>query len=173
MRSSFEHMENHTEIIIDRDREAKSHALCAQRGLAPPLLARFRNGPLVQIHHWPGLPPLKIWSAKPVWRAVARRLGEWHARLPISAVVQHKKASSNGANGSKPNGLAHGGSGLESRSPVPNIWTVMQKWVLALPRNSPKQEARIQMLQKELDRSFQDLDNQARSGLVWFRVRTL
>ena len=35
----------------------------------------------------------------------------------------------------------------------------MQKWLHALPCDSPKQEGRKQLLQKELERSFKDLDN--------------
>ncbi|USW50857.1 Putative protein kinase-like domain superfamily [Septoria linicola] len=33
-----------TEILIDREREIKTHALLASKGLASPLLARFENG---------------------------------------------------------------------------------------------------------------------------------
>jgi ethanolamine kinase len=95
---------------------------------------------------------------------VARRLGEWHARLPVSAVVEHNGYSLNGGNGHKANGLTYDGSELAARNPVPNIWSVMQKWVHALPCDHPKQEARKQLLQKELDRSFADLDSRRGPG---------
>jgi ethanolamine kinase len=40
----------------------------------------------------------------------------------------------------------------------------MQKWTLALPCNSPKQKARKELLQNELERSFTDLDNERGPG---------
>ncbi|OCT51536.1 putative ethanolamine kinase [Cladophialophora carrionii] len=158
---------NHTEIIIDRDREARSHGLCAELGLAPPLLARFRNGLLYKFIIGQVCTPPDLVS-EPVWRAVARRLGEWHARLPIAAVVEEKKEVKNGVNGHRLNGNEPACSELASRQPVPNMWSVMQKWVHALPCDSPKQEARKQLLQKELDRSFKDLDNERGPGSSGF-----
>lgn len=106
--------------------------------------------------------------SEPVWRAVAKRLGEWHARLPVAAVVENKEDITNGTNGHKSNGTAVGASGLASRRPTPNIWSVIQKWVDALPCDNPKQEARKQLLQKELDRSFKDLDNDRGPGSFGF-----
>ncbi|KIW67086.1 hypothetical protein PV04_06359 [Phialophora macrospora] len=158
---------NNTEIIIDRDREARSHGLCAERGLAPPLLARFKNGLLYRFIIGQVCTPQDLVS-EPVWRAVARRLGEWHARMPNAAVVEDKKEVSNVVNGHKLNGKEPDGSELASRQPAPNMWSVMQKWVHALPSNSPKQEARKQLLQKELDRSFKDLDNERGPGSSGF-----
>ena len=35
---------NDSDILIDRDMEATTHALLAERDLAAPLLARFQNG---------------------------------------------------------------------------------------------------------------------------------
>lgn len=106
--------------------------------------------------------------SEPVWRAVARRLGEWHARLPVAAVVESKEDIPNGANGHKSNGAAVDASSLASRRPTPNIWSVIQRWVDALPCDNPKQEARKQLLQKELDRSFKDLDNDRGPGSFGF-----
>ncbi|KAJ9607702.1 hypothetical protein H2200_007780 [Cladophialophora chaetospira] len=157
---------NNTDLIIDRNREERSHALCAQQGLAPPLLARFRNGLLYRYIQGQVCTPQDLIS-EPVWRAVARRLGQWHAVLPISAVVE-EKVKLNGTNGHNLNGDMASGSALASRNPVPNIWTVIQKWVNALPCESAKQEARKQLLQKELDRSFEDLDNDRGPGVSGF-----
>jgi ethanolamine kinase len=131
-------------------------------------LARFKNGLLYRYIIGQVCTPQDLIS-EPVWRAVARRLGEWHAQLPVTAIAEHKEIkSANGVNGHKSNGNMHTGAELASRSPVPNIWSVMQKWVHALPCNSPKQEARKQLLQKELDRSFKDLDNQRGPGSSGF-----
>lgn len=41
--------------------------------------------------------------------------------------------------------------------PAPNIWTVMQKWVNALPRTNVAEMKRNALLQKELERSVADL----------------
>jgi ethanolamine kinase len=164
---------NNTEILIDRDREAKSHSLCADHGLAPPLLARFRNGLLYRYIIGQVCTPTDLIS-EPVWRAVARRLGEWHARLPVAAIVAGHKTPANGVNGAngtnghKSNGTEAHHSELASRRPVPNIWAVLQKWVDALPCDSTKQEARKQMLQQELDVSFHELDNERGPGSSGF-----
>ncbi len=155
---------NNTDILIDRNREATSHALCAQRGLAPPLLARFKNGLLYRYIIGDVCTPQDLIS-EPVWRAVARRLGEWHANLPYAAVVEKEDSIANGTKGHETNGIVTDCSELASRRPVPNIWSVIQKWVHALPCDTPKQEARNQLLQKELDRSFKELDNERGLGL--------
>ncbi|EXJ86061.1 ethanolamine kinase [Capronia coronata CBS 617.96] len=145
---------NHTEILIDRDREAQSHALAAERGLAPPLLARFKNGLLYRYIVGQVCTPRDLIS-EPVWRAVAKRLGEWHALLPVDSVAQ-----SNGVDST--NGAAHDSrpSGVDTADghSVHNVWSVMQKWIEALPRDTPKQKARQELLQKELDRSIEDLN---------------
>ncbi|KIX08133.1 uncharacterized protein Z518_02789 [Rhinocladiella mackenziei CBS 650.93] len=155
---------NNTEILIDRDREARSHALCAERGLAPPLLARFKNGLLYRYIIGQVCTPQDL-IREPVWRAVAKRLGEWHARLPIDDAAEESDVS-DGVNGhnvkneTPPDATPE----LASRRPVPNIWSVMQKWTSALPCDTPKQKARQELLQKELDRSFSDLDKQRGPG---------
>jgi ethanolamine kinase len=157
---------NNTEILIDRDREAKSHALLAERGLAPPLLARFENGLLYRFIQGRVCTPQDLIS-EPVWRAVARRLGEWHSSLPIASVPDCKPLT-NGTNGNACNGdVSHSADAppfspsraIVTRSPTPNIWTVMQKWVLALPAGTEGEKKRKFQLQKELDRSFRELDD--------------
>lgn len=154
---------NNTEILIDRDREARSHALCAERGLAPPLIARFNNGLLYRFISG------RVCSAQDltrpaVWQAVARRLGEWHARLPVEGLPT-RSSLRNGLNGHSLNGTTDCQSeAITTRKPTPNIWTVMQKWVKALPSSTAKQQARRDLLQKELERSFHDLDNEQGLG---------
>ncbi|RMZ85720.1 hypothetical protein DV737_g513, partial [Chaetothyriales sp. CBS 132003] len=155
---------NNTDILIDRDREATSHMVCAQHGLAPPLLARFRNGLLYR--YIPGQAcTAQDLIQEETWRPVARLLGRWHAILPISA-ISADKASNGSANGSllansvpdsKPKRIV-------DRSPSPNIWTVMLKWVHALPQNDAKQRTRKTFLEDELERSFRDLDNDKGPG---------
>ena len=170
---------NGTDLIIDRDREAVSHGLLAERGMAPPLLARFRNGLLY------GYIPGKVCKAsdliqEPIWRGVAQKLGEWHARVPITGISSLRSAH-NGTNGhvnghtnGTGNGVhtthatngksSHTSLSLDSRDPTPNVWSVMQKWVNALSTKTDKERARKTMLQQEIERSFQDLDNQEGIG---------
>ena len=140
---------NNTDILIDRDREAISHQNCAEHGLAPALLARFRNGLLYRFIPGEVCTPQDL-GIEVTWRAVARRLGQWHATLPISAL-----SSMDGAvNG------AEEGQGLAGRLPSPNIWTIMRRWINALPQGTTKEQTRKAFLEKELDRSFKDLDNE-------------
>lgn len=164
---------NGTDVIIDRDREATSHGLLAERGMAPPLLGRFRNGLLY------GFIPGKVCKAEdltqePVWRGVAQRLAQWHAKVPITG-ISSKVPIQNGANGQAngctngfhPVSKTNGASGVQSQSseirarrPVPNLWSVIQNWINALPTDTDKERARKKMLQQEMERSFQELDQQ-------------
>ncbi|KAK5212532.1 hypothetical protein LTR47_010224 [Exophiala xenobiotica] len=155
---------NNTDILIDRDREAKTHALCAERGLAPPLLARFKNGLLYRYIPGQVCTPQDL-IQEPIWRAVARKLGKWHAQLPVSELED----SRNAVNGRKENGitseLRQPNGDAASRLPQPNIWSVIQKWIHALPNDSPKQKARRELLQQELDRSIKDLHTEQGPGM--------
>ena len=159
---------NNTEVIIDRDREAKSHALLAECGLAPPLLARFENGLLYRFIQGRVCTPQDL-IIEPVWRAVARRLGQWHGSLSIS-LVPGGKSLINGTNAKAYNGeLPHDASpspsrAIAARSPTPNIWMVMQRWVLALPAGTEAERKRKAQLQKELERSFHELDDTSGLG---------
>src|SRR5947207_11017468 len=106
---------NNTEILIDREREAKSHGLLAERGLAPPLLARFENGLLYRFIQGRVCTPQDL-IIEPVWRAVARRLGQWHGSLSIS-LVPGGKSIINGTNAKDYNGkIQHDASPYTSRT---------------------------------------------------------
>ncbi|KAL4894063.1 kinase-like domain-containing protein [Aspergillus ambiguus] len=154
---------NHTEILIDREREMSSHALLASHGLAPPLLARFQNGLLYRFIR--GRPATNQDLVKaPTWRGVARRLGQWHAVLPISAAKAPVSASNpvtQHVDRSPPQqptceaGLVP----IQPRQPGPNMWTVLQKWVLALPTATEEQRSRRVRLQEELQRVVRELDD--------------
>ena len=153
---------NNTEILIDRDREAKSHALLAQRRLAPPLLARFENGLLYRFIQGRVCTAQDL-TSEPIWRAVARRLGEWHGSLPINAVAsaEPKTNGNRVVDGVKDQecGLENGDSGIAQRTPAPNIWQVMLKWVNALPASTEADAKRKEDLREELERSYNDLDS--------------
>ena len=151
---------NNTDILIDRDREAAAHQMCAKYGLAPALLARFQNGLLYRFIPGEVCTPKDL-GTEQTWRAVARRLGQWHATLPTSAISNMGDAF-NSVDAHAPT--------LVERRPNPNIWTVMQRWVKALPQNTPKERTRKAFLEKELERSFQDLDNEDGPGEQGFVV---
>ncbi|ERF71193.1 hypothetical protein EPUS_06022 [Endocarpon pusillum Z07020] len=142
---------NNTDILIDRDREAQSHGLLAERGLAPPLLARFNNGLLYNFIQGRVCTPQDLIKEN-VWRAVARRLGEWH-NVPLPDDY-HRETVTNGVKGAYANGHTPA-----KNKPTPNIWTVMQKWIDALPTDTSAAQSRKSQLQAELDRSFRDLDS--------------
>jgi len=157
---------NGTDVLIDRDSEATSHGMLAERGMAPPLLGRFRNGLLY------GFIPGYVCKAEdlaeePVWRGIAQKLGEWHARIPISGISTNAPAQ-NGINGCR-NGHVHKNvsnevgpemARLASRRPSPNVWSVMQDWINTLPANTEEEMVQKQYLQKELERSFHELDTE-------------
>lgn len=155
---------NGTDLIIDRDSEATSHAMLAKRGMAPPLLGRFRNG-LLYGYISGYVCKAEDFAQEPVWRGIAQRMAEWHARIPISGISSSKLPQS-GVNGgshaqngaSEPNGTTHASNKLASRQPRPNVWSVMQDWIKALPNDTEEQRAQKDYLQAELERSFNELD---------------
>ncbi|OCL02704.1 kinase-like protein, partial [Glonium stellatum] len=159
-----------TDVLIDRERETLSHSLLARHGLAPPLLARFDNGLLYKFIEGSVCSPADLRRPE-VWRGVARRLGEWHATLPISSISTepgapapttslangHAAGSGNGSGNSPPRSRSKRTASIEAiekltpTMPRPNIWTVMQKWILALPTSTPSERTRRDQLQKELE----------------------
>jgi ethanolamine kinase len=75
---------------------------------------------------------------------VAQRIAEWHANLPISAVLKD------------PHSRVHLSNGDVARSkisdvPSPNIWTVTQGWTNALPESNEAERTTKAKLQKELE----------------------
>ncbi|KAL9105269.1 MAG: hypothetical protein Q9227_009528 [Pyrenula ochraceoflavens] len=152
-----------TEILIDREREAKSHALLAEHGLAPPLLARFKNGLLYNFTRGQVCTPDDL-TTEPVWRGVARRIAEWHARLPL--VVNKEgdhhddRSPQSTPSQSTPSAISSPASSADNieRLPTPNMWSVMLKWVAELPSRSPDERARNSQLRTEIERSFEELD---------------
>ena len=130
---------NDSDILIDRDMEAATHALLAERDLAAPLLARFQNGLLYSF-----LPGCACTSQdlvkEPVWRAIAARLGKWHALLPLPSSKTADPAQS-----------------------PSTIWTVMRQWVAALPSNTKDDRERNNHLKNELERSIAYLSEERSS----------
>ncbi|KAF4122625.1 ethanolamine kinase [Geosmithia morbida] len=148
-----------TAVLIDREREAANHELLMRYGLAPELLARFENGMLYRFV--PGTPCQPHDLRRPsVLASVARRLAEWHARVPCLRMTSAPLA--NGLSNDLANGPTNGQSrAVQAESearivsasggkPIPNLWTTMQKWILALPTETKQQRERQSRLQLEL-----------------------
>lgn len=173
-----------TQVLIDRQRETQNHELLMRYGLAPELLARFHNGMLYRYIR--GRPTAPDDLRRPrIYRAVARRLAEWHATVPClpkpitdgdkKEEGPHTHSNGNSANGANGvNGSSSNGNGavcspyssidyVAPGKPPPNVWTVMQKWLLALPTETEVQRERQALLQAELKRLIQDLSQ--RPGL--------
>jgi ethanolamine kinase len=169
---------NGTDVIIDRHRETQNHELLMRNGLAPELLARFENGMMYRFIQGAVTQPEDLRKPE-IYRAVARRLAEWHAIVPcISARTGHSRKNS------RADGFV--GSALDSNlgdaefqlaldgvapgKPPPNVWTVMQKWIFALPTDTEAQRARQAELQQELKRLVSELSHRpglGANGLVF------
>jgi ethanolamine kinase len=76
-----------------------------------------------------------------IWRGVARRLAEWHAKLSLSKVFDGSITGLGDAKG--PSKIAD--------IPSPNVWTVMRRWTAALPSDTDAEKTRQANLQKELE----------------------
>jgi ethanolamine kinase len=171
-----------TDVLIDRQWETQNHELLSKHGLAPELLARFENGMLYRFIRGNVTQPEDLRRPE-IYRAVARRLAEWHAVVPcIYAPTGHRKKSSlNGSAILKLDGRRGSSNGDESDTnaaereiqaaidgvakgkPSPNVWSVMQKWLLALPSETAEQKERQVGLQQELTSLVEQLSN--RPGL--------
>jgi ethanolamine kinase len=159
-----------TDVLIDRLRESQNHELLMQHGLAPELLARFQNGMMYRFIRGSVTHPADL--RKPaIAAAVARRLAQWHATVPcISGPTGHRRTKS-GSLQSVQDGpveltdkdfqdaIDHAAPG----KPSPNVWTVMQKWIFALPTDTESQRTRQAQLQNELESLVRDLSQ--RPGL--------
>lgn len=180
---------NGTEVLIDRESklsasclqtlplvwtdnrlgEATSHSLLAQHKLAPQLLARFQNG-LVYRFIRGHVSSSEDLTSEPVWRGVARRLGQWHATLPIISAGKTAVVADAGMEVPLKSSAQASTTSLEQinaitpSKPTPNVWTVMQKWLFALPTTTEAETKRKGVLQKELERTVADLGDKPGLG---------
>lgn len=152
---------NGTDLLIDRHRETQNHELLWRHGLAPELLARFENGMLYRYIKGTVTSPADLREQR-IYRAVAGRLAQWHATVPcVPGRTGHSRRSSR-ADGTAP-GVGKKGlvpqdevefqravDGVAPGKLTPNVWTVMQKWIFALPTDTEAQTARQAGLQREL-----------------------
>lgn len=158
-----------TDLIIDRERETQNHELLMKFGLAPDLLARFNNGMLYRYIKGDVTSPADL-RKEEIFHAVARRLAEWHAVIPCipatpEAPVEEDSANANGTASAQEGAATEIINSPEVRYKIdhvapgkvaPNVWTVMQKWIYALPTETEQQRQRQTDLQKELLRIVQE-----------------
>ena len=104
-------------------------------------------------------------TKEPIWKGVARRLGEWHAILPVRPT---ETTTSLGIEADDLEYLVSVGSpkvpldrinAITPNKPTPNIWTVIQKWIFALPVRTEVEVERKSRLQQELERTVAELGN--------------
>ncbi|KAH0559732.1 hypothetical protein GP486_003747 [Trichoglossum hirsutum] len=165
-----------TDALIDRELnipswhagESKSHCTLSHYNLAPPLLARFENGLLYRFVRGRVCSPSDL-SKENIWRGVARRLGEWHGVLPVAG-ADEEVVNENTRHGfmmqlpirtPQETDLAawQAISDISPSSVRPNIWTVIQKWIFALPTSTSAEKSRKVTLQRELKRLVRELGN--------------
>ncbi|CAO2650741.1 Nn.00g020330.m01.CDS01 [Neocucurbitaria sp. VM-36] len=140
-----------TDVLIDREKETRSHSLLARHGLAPSLYARFENGLLYKYISGSVCAPADLRRPE-VWRGVAQRLGEWHATLPISSISSTCPAPSQIlSQGNNKRASLAAMAQLTPGKPIPNVWTTMQKWISALPIATTAQSNRRDELMHELE----------------------
>ncbi|KAL8948398.1 MAG: hypothetical protein Q9222_005413 [Ikaeria aurantiellina] len=152
-----------TDVLIDRERETQSHSTLSKHGLAPELLARFQNGLIYKFIRGQVCEPSDLTHER-IWRGVAGRIAEWHARLPtLAAPVPDNVEPRDGALAPFDQQLSHSRpsiAAINSITPLkeaPNVWTVIQKWIFALPTTNEVEVQRKDVLQTELKRTVADL----------------
>lgn len=162
-----------TDLIIDRDRETQNHELLMQYGLAPKLLARFHNGMLYRFIQGSVTSSADLRHER-IWRAVARRLAQWHAVVPCipakpapaqEAIEQSENFGIPDPTPSKRDpALQAAIDNVAPGKPAPNVWTVMQKWIYALPCASEAERTRQATLQRELGHLVTEFSNRPGFG---------
>ena len=142
--------------------ESASHFLLAQHNLAPPLLARFQNGLMYRFIRGRVCQSQDL-TKEPIWKGVARRLGEWHAVLPVRPAETTTSMESEANDLKYLVSVGSSEASLEKinaitpNKPTPNIWTVIQKWIFALPVRTEVEVERKARLQQELERTVAEL----------------
>ena len=115
-------------------------------------------------------------TSEPVWRGVARRLGQWHATLPIISAGKAAVVADAGMEvplkSSSPTQTAslEEINAITPSKPTPNVWTVVQKWIFVLPMTNETEVKRKKVLQEELERTVADLGDKpglGGNGVPW------
>ncbi|KAI9655331.1 MAG: hypothetical protein M1821_005478 [Bathelium mastoideum] len=162
-----------TDVLIDREREIRAHSVLASSKLAPSLLAHFENGLLYRFMRGSVCTPEDL-RRPDVYRAVASRLGEWHAVLPISSIASKPSPSYTPSPVDSLLGDRQSTDAVANEqsqktlgsnpAPTPNVWGVMQKWIHALPIDTEEKIKRRDHLQQELEWVVKELGNTSGIG---------
>jgi ethanolamine kinase len=151
---------NGTDVIIDRARETQNHETLMRYDLAPMLLARFQNGMIYRYIPGTVTQPADL-RTRPISLAIARRLAQWHAIVPCQYSTETTElVHSTGFNG----------GAIRADNRVPSLWTIMQKWISALPTETKEQRHKQSLLQNELKKiveEFSQRDGLGQDGLVF------
>ena len=98
-----------------------------------------------------------------VRQSVARKLGEWHSVLPVTSLSDLRGTYWEAPYSLDPFVVVPlSDRKIHSITPGkknPNLWTVLQKWILALPNGTEQETKRNIVLQKELERTVIELGN--------------
>lgn len=114
-----------------------------------------------------------------IWRGVARRLAEWHARLPVSletganrpkALEKTKARKLSPLLPAQPGHLSPDANALAPEEANPSLWNVLQKWIYALPTQSETQKHRKAELERELQRTVAELGHSRGIGQYGVRL---
>ncbi|KAI9704506.1 MAG: hypothetical protein M1820_005580 [Bogoriella megaspora] len=134
-----------TEKLVDRERELTNHTIFADYGLAPEILAQFKNGLIYRFT--PGKPcQREDLPHKSIYTGIARTLGQWHAVLPSKGDrVGDEASDATGERQTKSDRAAM----VES---IPSIWAVMRSWGNNIP-DSPQRKELKRVLLGEVERA--------------------
>ncbi|KAK6332922.1 hypothetical protein TWF696_002939 [Orbilia brochopaga] len=166
-----------TNVLIDRGRECQNHFYLAQHALAPPLLARFNNGLIYRFVPGRVTSPPDL-STPRVYTAVAKRLGQWHAKIDTKGLVDALDAMGPRRRISPDSGVPELiydgdsdddmlGIGRDRESDTQSdtesitdkaiqpgeseLWWTLAKWIDALPEGKEVERAKKAELRAELD----------------------
>jgi ethanolamine kinase len=123
-----------TDTIIDRGKELRAHDMLANRGLASALLSTFENGFIYRFVPGKSCTAQDFHNPK-VYRQIAAKMGEWHAKLPLSALNESSRFVAGKINNPKP---------------FSNVWTNAQRWINALPSDTAQLKERNELFREEL-----------------------
>ena len=99
-----------------------------------------------------------------IWKGIARTFGKWHATLPTDPKTAPNLDIENGQ-GKDSHSLSDSDKmppakevdAINRGETVPNVWTVIRKWCLALSEKSAEQANLKDTLQREIDRTHKEL----------------
>lgn len=149
------------EPLVSRPREIATHAMFSEYGLAPSLLARFKNGFLYTFTS--GKPcDADLLTDERVWRGVAKTMGRWHAVLPVGTAGTVLDGEDSQVRPDDAKGSEAAKQTAEEKAPG-DIWAVMRTWASRIPTNTDEGAKVKKQMKEEVEYAFQALGS--REGL--------